>query len=219
MHFQFLIEDQSSEALILELMQKIVPDAPHITYDCKSFRGIGGFRKKQTGKETRTGKLLDDLAIYLRGFDKSFRDFQAAIFVILDNDDNITEDFKARLEQVAVDKNITTDHVFCIAVEEVEAWLLGDEAAVTAVYPDARRQVLRAYVQDSICGTWETLANVIYPGGLVRMQKECPSYREIGMRKKEWAQKIGSQMDLSRNKSPSFNYFINELRQRISPAA
>lgn len=71
MHFQYLVEDQSGAALIRILMQKIVELYPNATYDCKGFRGIGGFTRKNTIKETKTGKLLNDLATYLRGFDRS----------------------------------------------------------------------------------------------------------------------------------------------------
>lgn len=110
---------------------------------------------------------------------------------------------------------VTIDHVFCIAVEEMEAWLLGDESAVIAAYPRARISVLRSYVQDSICGTWEKLADVIYPGGLARLMKECSSYMEIGSQKCEWARNIGEYMDLDNNSSPSFNYFMSEIRKRL----
>ena len=58
MHFQYLVEDQSGAALIRILMQKIVELYPNATYDCKGFRGIGGFTRKNTIKETKTGKLL-----------------------------------------------------------------------------------------------------------------------------------------------------------------
>lgn len=46
MHFQYLVEDQSGAALIRILMQKIVELYPNATYDCKGFRGIGGFTRK-----------------------------------------------------------------------------------------------------------------------------------------------------------------------------
>lgn len=75
MHFQYLVEDQSGAALIRILMQKIVELYPNATYDCKGFRGIGGFTRKNTIKETKTGKLLNDLATYLRGFDRSLQSF------------------------------------------------------------------------------------------------------------------------------------------------
>lgn len=216
MHFQFLIEDQSSEQLIEALMQKIVHDNPHVTYNCKSFRGIGGFTKKNTVKETKTGKLLNDLATYLRGFDKSLQHSEAAVFVVLDNDDRDCETFRQELEDLASQMRIKIDHVFCIAVEEVEAWLLGDEQAILAAYPNAKSSVIHTYEQDSICGTWELLAEAIYPGGLKRMKTDCPSYREKGEVKAKWAREIGTYMDRNQNKSQSFQYFMSELRARIN---
>ena len=162
MHFQYLVEDISGENLIRVLMNKFVQSYPNVTYDCKSFHGIGGFTKKNTVKETKTGKLLNDLATYLRGFNKSLQNFPSVIVVVLDNDDHDPDAFRKELEQVAQQNMITTDHIFCIAVEEVEAWLLGDEAAILAAYPHAKTQPLHSYVQDSICGTWEVLADVLF---------------------------------------------------------
>lgn len=216
MHFQFLIEDQSSAVLIETLMLKIVSANENITFNCKSFKGIGGFTKKNTVKETKRGKLLNDLATYLRGFNKSLQNIPSAIIVVLDNDTRNTEVFLAELNQVAYQNMIVIDHVFCIAVEEVEAWLLGDEAAILTAYPSAKLQPLHTYVQDSICGTWELLADVVYPGGISKLKKNCPTHLEIGKCKSEWAQKIGSYMDIARNNSPSFNYFIAEITKRIA---
>lgn len=180
------------------LMKKIVLSNPNITYDCKSFKGIGGFTKKNTLKETKSGKLLNDLATYLRGFNKSLQHIRAAIIVVLNNDDRDIDAFRSELESVAV-----------------EAWLLGDEKALLAAYPLARMQVLKAYAQDSICGTWEVLADAVYPGGIIRFKRDCPTYIEVGKYKSEWAQKIGKHMDLSFNKSPSFNYFMTEIEKRL----
>ena len=216
MHFQFLIEDQSGAALIEILMQRISLTNAAITYNCKPFKGLGGFTKKNTIKETKSGKLLNDLATYLRGFNKSLQCIPAVIIVVLDNDTHNTEEFLVELNRVAQLNMITVDHVFCIAVEEVEAWLLGDEVAVLAAYPSAKIQQLHTYVQDSICGTWEVLADVVYPGGVSKLKKECPTYIEIGKCKSEWAKKIGSHMDITHNNSPSFNHFITEITKRLS---
>ena len=215
MHFQFLIEDQSSAALIEILMGRISSTNESITFNCKPFRGIGGFTKKNTVKETKSGKLLNDLATYLRGFNKSLQYIPAVIIVVLDNDTRNTKEFLAELKQVARQNKINLDHVFCIAVEEVEAWLLGDEAAVLAAYPSAKLQQLHTYEQDSICGTWEVLADVVYPGGVSKLKKDCPTYIEIGKYKREWARKIGIHMDIAHNNSPSFNYFITEINKRL----
>ena len=163
MHFQYLVEDQSGAALIRILMQKIVELYPNATYDCKGFRGIGGFTRKNTIKETKTGKLLNDLATYLRGFDRSLQSFPSVIIVVLDSDDHDVQQFRSELEAVAMQNMIKIDHVFCLAVEEIEAWLLGDRHALLSAYPHAKMHVLNTYVQDSICGTWEVLADAVYP--------------------------------------------------------
>lgn len=118
--------------------KKITKDFDFVTWNVKSFRGIGGFTKKNTTKETKTGKLLNDLATYLSGFDKSLRHLKpSAVFVVLDNDKRDQAAFARQLKELAARRNITIDHVFCIAVEEVEAWLLGDREAVIKAYPRA----------------------------------------------------------------------------------
>lgn len=215
MHFQYLVEDQSGAALIRILMQKIVELYPNATYDCKGFRGIGGFTRKNTIKETKTGKLLNDLATYLRGFDRSLQSFPSVIIVVLDSDDHDVQQFRSELEAVAMQNTIKIDHVFCLAVEEIEAWLLGDRHALLSAYPHAKMHVLNTYVQDSICGTWEVLADAVYPGGTSKLSREHASFIEIGKLKAEWAQNIGIHMDLKLNESPSFNDFIHEIERRL----
>ena len=205
MHFQYLVEDQSGAALIRILMQKIVELYPNATYDCKGFRGIGGFTRKNTIKETKTGKLLNDLATY----------FPSVIIVVLDSDDHDVQQFRSELEAVAIQNMIKIDHVFCLAVEEIEAWLLGDRHALLSAYPHAKMHVLNTYVQDSICGTWEVLADAVYPGGTSKLSREHASFIEIGKLKAEWAQNIGIHMDLKSNESPSFNDFIHEIERRL----
>lgn len=221
MYFQFLIEDDSGRILVETLMDKLRAGHPDISCGYKSFHGLGTFTKRNTVKATKTGKLLNDLATYLPGFDKSLRHMgkEAAIFVVLDNDDMNTARFRSELEELARGKGVETDHVFCIAVEEIEAWLLGDEQALLRAYPKAKLATLHTYKQDSICGTWELLADVVYKGGYNRMMKENPSYPGIGKIKCEWAKNIGQYMDIHSNRSPSFKKFIRELEKRIALSA
>ena len=213
MHFQFLIEDQSSAVLVKILMQKIASIHSGVTFDCKAFKGIGVIPKRSTARDIKTGKLLNDLPSYLRGLSKSLQYTQSAIIVVLDNDERDPAAFLNELNQLAKQNDIKADYAFCIAVEEMEAWLLGDRQALAEAYPSARLSKMQAYVQDSICGTWELLADVVYPGGSEKLKKN--SYVEIGKCKCEWADRIGSHMDIGRNKSPSFKYFISEISKRL----
>ena len=218
MYFQFLIEDKSSEELITVLMNKILADYPSSMYSCKSFKGIGGYSKKINPCEAKTGKLLNDLSIYLRGFNKSLQGIDATLIVVVDSDNRYPEDFRIELERLAKENMILVDYVFCIAVEEVEAWLLGDVQATLKAYPHAKTQVINSYIQDSICGTWEVLADAVYPGGISKLRKVSTSYSEIGKYKCEWARNIGQHMNFELNKSPSFQFFIREIFKRLEIA-
>ena len=129
---------------------------------------------------------------------------------------SITAEKSSKIIKEAEINRITVDHVFCIAVEEVEVWLLGDEDAIVKAYPYAKLSALRAYEQDSICGTWEVLADVVYQGGVSQLKKDCTTYFEIGKYKKKWAENIGIHMDVTRNNSPSFQYFMREINKRLS---
>ena len=163
---------------------------------------------------------MNDLATVLEGLNKTYSkipDYPFAVIIVVDNDDRNTDAFRAEMVAVAEAKNVTIDHVFCIAIEEMEAWLLGDKDAVKSAYPHVKMEVLRSYRQDSICGTWEVLADAIYKGGAKKLKQE--SYFEIGRMKLEWAQTIGAHMDITKNESPSFQYFISEVQKRFTSAA
>ena len=221
MYLQFLVEDQSGAALIHTIMPNVLSRFPGATvyYDCKHFKGIGGFSKGETPKKIKTQKLLNDLPLYLRGFDKSLHAIDSAIIIVLDNDDREIAAFSNQLHALVNSLSITIDCVFCVAIEEMEAWLLGDLPAIQAAYPQTRLSHLSSYVQDSICGTWELLAGAIHKGGLQQFRKDFPAYPEAGKKKSEWAQKIGAFMRLDENKSPSFQSFLSELDMRIRGAS
>ena len=101
----------------------------------------------------------------------------------------------------------------------MEAWLLGDEDAIIRAYPNAKKKYLKSYEQDGICDTWEVLANMLYPGGLAALKKKSKnSYSITGSAKCEWADKIGKELKLECNLSPSFKRFLQSLQLRIDAA-
>lgn len=222
MYFQFLIEDISTEILIKHVMEKLKKKYANkeIEYDTKSFKGIGHLPTKGNVLERKSGNLLNNLQIYLRGFDRSLANMRhAAIIVVLDNDKRDNEAFQQLLDKIANESVMLTDHVVCIAVKEMEAWLLGDENAIISAYPFAKKKNLKVYEQDAICDTWEVLANAVYPGGLAALQKKSKnSYSETGRAKCEWADKIGTELTLEKNNSPSFQKFLHALQTRIEVA-
>lgn len=106
--------------------------------------------------------------------------------------------------------------LFRLAIEEMEAWYLGDQAALLTAYPEAKKDVLRKYKQDSVCDTWETLADAIHPGG-AKAVKDA-GWPLPGQLKHQWAERIGPLLDIERNRSPSFRKLCEGLR-RITAGA
>ena len=92
--------------------------------------------------------------------------------------------------------------------------MLGDFNAIKSAYPKAKDSVLRSYKNDSICGTWELLADAIYKGGIAALRKK--NFPTIGMEKCEWSENISQYMDVNNNLSPSFVYFKGKLLELVS---
>ena len=99
----------------------------------------------------------------------------------------------------------------------MEAWYFGDQQALTTAYPKAKVEVLQRYQQDSVCGTWELLADAIYPGGSAAIKKAA--WPLPGQVKYKWAESIGPLLDPDRNVSPSFGKLRDGLRRLVAEAA
>ena len=102
---------------------------------------------------------------------------------------------------------------FCLAIEEGEAWLLGDLPALKAAYPNAKDDVLDSYQNDSICGTWEKLADAVYTGGAKALLQK--GWQTVGTEKSRWAEEIAPRIDVDRNLSPSFCSFRDAIRSLV----
>ena len=215
-YIEFLIEDKSGEIVLEEIMKKYISSISknyHVDYKIHSFKGIGRIPKVERISCVKTKRLLNDLPMYLKGFDLSLSNlpYKKAIFVILDADNDDCVNLKQNLIKMYEKLDIKTNVFFCIAIEEIEAWLLGDREALLKAYPNAKKNILQRYIQDSICNTWELLADVIYKGGVNKLKKDANSYYEIGKFKCDCAKNIAQELNINKNLSDSFNYFIKKL--------
>jgi hypothetical protein len=214
MHFEILVEDSSGK----ELLDKIASKILHLedTFTVISYKGIG---RIPTGmkdpKDASKRILLDNIVKLLKGYGKTFsgygRTYHAAVIIVCDLDDRCLKTFRSELYNIIHSCDPAPTARFCIAIEEGEAWLLGDLEAVRSSFPNAKRSVLNTYVNDSICGTWEKLADAIYPGGAAALGKK--GWQAIGIEKLKWAREIGPVMNVEANKSASFCYFRDQLRE------
>ena len=210
MHIEFLVEDSSGTMLLELLIPQIIGPLhnPH-TWRVHPYKGLGNTPQNLKPKtDARKRILLDQLPKLLKGYAKTSG--IDAVVVVVDSDRKNCQDFLSELKSVAVDSG-APDTMFRIAIEEIEAWYLGDPTAILTAYPRAKRALLSKYEQDSVCGTWERLAEIVHPGGVKAANKVGgPS---PGNLKHEWAANIGGHMDMDRNASPSFQKFVSGLRR------
>lgn len=215
MHFDILVEDESGKKALEILMPKII--GKH-TFKLHFYKGIGHIPKNlKSHTDVSKRVLLNQLPRLLRGFGKTFANyppnFPAVLIVVCDLDKKCLKTFLGELCTVLNSCNPKPETRFCLAIEEGEAWLFGDIPAIKAAYPNAIDNVLNSYQNDSICGTWERLADAIFAGGAQALKKK--SWRAKGKIKYEWAIKITPYMDINNNKSPSFCYFRDKIRELI----
>lgn len=214
MNFEILVEDISGKSALDILVPRII-GAEH-TFTIHSYKGIGRIPKELKSKtDPQKRILLDQLPRLVRGYGRTFaaypRNYPAVLIIICDLDARCLSAFRKELLDLVNECNPRPPTTyFCIAIEEGEAWLLGDMTAVKEAYPTAKDRVLNSYTNDSICGTWEKLADAVFDGGAQRLSKL--SWWAIGQEKEVWAQAISPHIDIDHNLSPSFCYFRDKLR-------
>ena len=210
MHFELLVEDKSGSIAVGILLEKILGanNADH-SWRIHPYRGLGRLPMRLgAGSDASRRILLDRLPQLLRGYGRSLDPAQSCVVVVVDADKRDCVAFKQDLLGVLSQCDPKPRTLFRIAVEESEAWLLGDRGAVVAAYPNARAAVLDAYVQDSVCGTWEVLGTAVSQ----RPTRESLSGPQAGAAKCRWAETIAPHMDIDRNASPSFRTFVDGIR-------
>lgn len=209
MHIEILVEDLSGKALLECLMAKFVD----ITYRIHSYRGVGKLPPGlKPGTDASKRILLDQLPRLLQGYGRSLPPGQL-VLVVFDSDRNSCQELLTALKQLAAQCEPCPNVMFRLAIEEMEAWILGDQEAILKEYPKAKVQVLQSYQPDSICGTWEVLAEAVYPGGAKKLKAQ--GFQAIGREKHRWAREIGPHLKLDSNQSPSFKKFVSGVRRTI----
>jgi hypothetical protein len=217
MHFEILVEDVSGKVALDILVPKIIG----CDHTCKIhfYKGIGRIPKGlKPSSDAQNRILLDQLPKLLRGYGKTFAgysaDYQASLIVVCDLDNKCQKELRRELLDLLEQCNPKPQTYFCFAIEEGEAWFLGDLPAVRKAYPHAKEGVLSSYSNDSICGTWEKLADALVAGGAKSLQKL--GWQAIGKEKSVWAEKIAPHTDITNNHSPSFCYFRDKLQGLIN---
>ncbi len=186
------------EAALRLLVPRIVPDA---TFDIYPHQGIGDLFASLPGKLKGYQHWAPDHYRYAVVLDEDRVDCRARKQIVEDFFREAGIPTKSRPASDGSFRGVTR-----LAVEELEAWLLGDAEAVTTAFPripDNFASRARYRDPDGIAGgTWEALQHLLQSRG----------YHRGGLRKTEAAIDIARHMEPSRNRSRSFGCFCDGLR-------
>jgi hypothetical protein len=198
MHIEFLLEEPSAEAALLNILPKILEQ--NITFALHPYQG----------KQDLLKKLLDRFRGYKPWLPEDWR-----IVVLIDADDEDCRGLKAQLDNIAyrsnfITKSTTTDSpnfqvLNRLAIEELEAWFFGDVEALHTTYPRISLNLgnkAKYRDPDAITGgTWEALERELKRVG----------YYSGGLSKISAAREISLYIDPARNRSHSFQVFRQGL--------
>lgn len=197
MHIELLLEEPSAEAFFAGFLTKIVADGT--TWRLIPFQG--------------KADLLSNMEKRLKGYASWIPD-DWRIVVLVDEDRQDCRKLKSKLEAAAAAAGLLTKTkagkasfvvLNRIAVEELEAWFLGDVEALRAAYPGVSpslgsRENFRD--PDAVAGgTWEALERVLQRAG----------HFPAGLGKIEVARSMARYMDPERNRSRSFRCFVEGI--------
>ena len=199
MYLEFLLEEPSAEAVLRTILPKIL--SGNISYDFFVFKG----------KEHLLKNLPERLKTYRQWISDDWR-----IFVLIDEDRKDCHELKAKLEQAAHEAGFVTKSsaaenedfqvVNRLAIEELEAWFFGDVEALHAAYPRIPKTLqyqARYRDPDAIQGgTYEALERLLIRQNYFRERIPKPTV----------AQNIAQHMEPSRNRSRSFQVFVDGLK-------
>jgi hypothetical protein len=198
-HLEFLVEEPSMESTLRNLLPRLL-DATH-DFEIRQFGGAQNLLKHLPGR--------------LRGYQHWISD-DHRIIVVIDRDQHDCAALKQKLEAIAAEAGLPTKTapkiggrfivVNRIVIEELEAWFFGDIDALVAAYPKVKPSIItrESYRSpDAIRGgTWEALHRVL---------REFGYYGAI-FPKIEVATRVSEYLDPDRNRSPSFQSFVEGVR-------
>lgn len=200
MRIHFLVEGPSEKAFLEKWLPRFLP--PHHAYRIIPHRGKGKLPGDPSKKpDPKRQGLLDQLPAKLRAYGRELRSDTDRILVLVDLDHDDCRNLKKRMVDLLNFCSPPPAAIFRIAIEETEAFYLGDKTAIRNAYPNANLSRMERYVQDEICATWELFRDVI---------------GESSEDKVEWAKTMGAYLTTEwkgsrANKSGSFRQFCEGL--------
>ena len=217
LHLEVLSEDRSGCVVLQSLITGILKNERQpFTLALRAHRGKGKalpIEDALTPPPFSSG-LLDLLPAKLKAYDEVYAGRRFVAVVVMDSDSDAPRSVYNTVRDMCRRYAPSLPHAIGISVEEIESWLLADERAILAAYPQADLSQKNNYIQDSVCGTWEVLARVLLGDRareLIRI-----GYPAVGQYKQEWANRISAHLNPADNRSPSFHSFRKEILRSVA---
>ncbi len=155
-----MVEGPSEEVFLEGWLRRFLP--PGHSFKIIRHRGKGRLPRDPNSRPVpgREG-LLDQLPAKMRAYGRSLNPDTDRLVVLVDQDKDNCQSLKQRLIEAWKACDPRPETLFRIAIEELEAFYLGDPDAIRRAYPRMKMGPLRDYEQDSVCGTWERFMQVI----------------------------------------------------------
>ncbi|HYI03062.1 DUF4276 family protein [Hyalangium sp.] len=196
-----LVEGPSERALFSSWMPRVLSGHTVRVYP---HQGKGRLPTKLTKKpDPKHRGLLDQLPAKLAAFQASSDHNDEAVLIVVDADADDWVELISEISSVAKKLAPNLRVLVKVAVEETEAFYLGDLRALERAYPDANMKAARDYTPDSICGTWEIFGRII---------------GDDGGNKVAWAEAMGPRLttNAAKSRSPSFKDLCSAL-SKLAP--
>lgn len=197
MRIHILVEGPSEKAFLEQWLPRFLP--PQHSFKIIPHRGKGKIPTDPSKEpDPKRQGLLDQLPAKLRAYGRALRSDTDRILVLVDLDHDDCLNLKNRMLELLKYCNRPPVALFRIAIEETEAFYLGDKSAIRAAFPKAKLAKMDSYTQDSICGTWELFQEVIG-----KSTEDKP----------EWAKLMGAHLTTNwkANNSNSFQQFCKGM--------
>jgi hypothetical protein len=196
MTIHVLVEGPSERAFFDRWGLRLVPD---LNVRVHPHQGKGSLpRFVDAPPDSKARGLLDQLPAKLRGLAAALDPSVDGVLVLIDADEDDVDVLAGGIKAVAAHCAPQLRVSVSVAVEEMEAFYLGDLRALQRAFPAADMDAARAYTPDSICGTWELFGQIVGDGG---------------GNKVAWAEAMGPYVTTrpAQSRSPSFRGMVQQI--------
>jgi hypothetical protein len=202
MMFHVLTEGTSDDPTVNEILTRRFGLSRGGQFQIHPHGGKGHLPNKPNAKPNPNDRtLFGQLPAKLRAF--AVKGADICVVVLVDQDDDDCSQLLANLRKMLKKlKKKPVNVLFRIAMEEIEAWFLADQSAITAAYAHATFHAVPGGDPDLIDDPSDIVA------GCLGAPLPC-----TGQMKAEWAEGIAPHLDLDNPKSPSLAKFIEGVNR------